>query len=359
MPKIAASFIEREIRSPKTGQSIVRDTDLKGFGVRATSHSISFIVECRVNGRVRRVTLGKYEQITVDQARMEAQKYLLAVSADKTQCLEPRVVTLNDVLKKFLEVRKLRPQTIANYSGVTKRCLTDWLDKPVTAITKDMIQERHQQLTRTSRQGTSGEAQANQSMRILKTLLNFAANNYETSDGQPLITVNPVSRLSQNRSWHIENRRRLIIPDDKLGDFYRAAMALKQKTLRDYLILLLLTGLRRNEAATLRWSDIDFEARTITISPDRTKNKHQHCLPLTDFLMQLLCQRKRRGEYVFPSRLKEGHIVQPRHALAHIVKNCGMLVRASRPEKDIHNHGLETWGAAPHHKETDQSRRLD
>ena len=75
-------------------------------------------------------------------------------------------------------------------------------------------------------------------------------------------------------------------------------MALKQTTTRDYLIFLLLTGLRKNEAATLRWTDVDLEARTITIRAECTKNKQEHCLPLTDFLILMLNQRVRPNAVV-------------------------------------------------------------
>jgi integrase len=92
-------------------------------------------------------------------------------------------------------------------------------------------------------------------------VLNFAASNFETADSQPVITVNPVRTLSQNRSWHREKRRRIIIPDQKLGNWYRAVISLRQIYVRDYLLLLLLTGLRRMEAATLRWSDVDLEGK--------------------------------------------------------------------------------------------------
>jgi integrase len=165
----------------------------------------------------------------------------------------------------------------------------------VTTITKEMIQSRHCEVTRTIKQGSSGEVQANMSMRILRTLLNFAANNYETSDGQSIIALNPVRRLSQNRSRHLEPRRRVILIDSKLGDWYRAVMALRQKTVRDYLLFLLLTGLRRNEAATLRWSDVDFETKTITIPAAASKNKQEHCFPMSEFLLILLSQRNKNS----------------------------------------------------------------
>jgi integrase len=163
-------------------------------------------------------------------------------------------------------------------------------------------------------------------MRILRTVLNFAANNYEAADGQPIIILNPVRRLSQNRSWHRERRRRVVIPDSKQGEFYRALMSLRQVYIRDYLLLVALTGLRRTEAATLRWCDIDFEARTITIQAKYCKNRQEHCIPLTDFVATLLGQRKQRSlghnEYVFPGR-RGGHMVEPGSGIKAIRKKIG------------------------------------
>ena len=172
-------------------------------------------------------------------------------------------------------------------------------------------------------QGSTGEVQANMAMRILRTLLNFAANNYETPDGKPIITLNPVRRLSQNRSWHLEPRRRVILLDSKLGDWYRAVMALKQTTVRDYLLFLLLTGLRRNEAGTLRWEDVDFEAKTITIPAFAAKNKQEHCLPLFEFLLTILRRRNRDSEFVFPGKGGHNHIVDPGHVVSNVIRNSG------------------------------------
>jgi integrase len=49
-------------------------------------------------------------------------------------------------------------------------------------------------------------------------------------------------------------------------------MSLRQKTVRDYLVFLMLSGLRRNEAATLRWSDMDFEGKALTVRAEGSKN---------------------------------------------------------------------------------------
>jgi integrase len=50
--------------------------------------------------------------------------------------------------------------------------------------------------------------------------------------------------------------------------------------------LLILTGLRRSEAAQLQWGDIDLKGRTLTVRD--TKNREDHTLPLSDRLLELL-----------------------------------------------------------------------
>jgi integrase len=326
MPKITAKFIEGGITFPASGQLFIRDDELKGFGLRVTKRRISFVVECRVGGKFRRITLGQFGKITPDEARKKARQLLSGAVAIKATVPKIDVVTLNDVFQKVLVVRRLRPNTVRNYTQITNRCLGDWLNLPITSLTRDMIQTRHKKLTCTTKQGTSGEVQANMAMRILRTYLNFAANNFETADPQPIILVNPVRTLSQNRSWHREQRRRVIIPDQKLGEWYRAVMSLRQIYIRDYLLLLMLTGLRRNEAATLRWSDVDFETRTITVRAEIAKNKREHCLPLTDFLFLLLSHRKENSRtdtnYVFPGR-RGGPLVEPKLGVSRVIQKSG------------------------------------
>jgi integrase len=122
---------------------------------------------------------------------------------------------------------------------------------------------------------------------------------------------NPVSRLSKNQMWYRKRRRQGVIPDHKLADWYRAVMATQSEQVREYLLLLIMTGLRRNEAATLRWRDVDFEARTLRIREDIAKNHREHKLRLSDFLLTLLSRRKQGFgdcEYVFPGR-HNGHMV--------------------------------------------------
>lgn len=72
-----------------------------------------------------------------------------------------------------------------------------------------------------------------------------------------------------------------------------------RETIRDYLLLVLFTGLRREEAARMTWNNVDLKARTLKVTD--TKNHQDHTLPLSDFLFDLLQQRKNNAinEYVF------------------------------------------------------------
>ena len=65
---------------PATGQTFVRDGELRGFGLRVTPGSESFVLEKQIHGRVRRITLGQYGALTVEQARKLALEKLTAIA---------------------------------------------------------------------------------------------------------------------------------------------------------------------------------------------------------------------------------------------------------------------------------------
>lgn len=108
---------------------------------------MSWIVEARVDGNLRRITLGKYELMTLDQARNDGRKVLSRLATNEHL---PSIPTLGQVLTRYLEVRSLSKNTLRNYTELTRRCLGDWYELPISSITKDMVLARHRELTRTS-----------------------------------------------------------------------------------------------------------------------------------------------------------------------------------------------------------------
>jgi predicted nucleotidyltransferase len=85
--KINKTVVEK-IELPINGQQIYWDSELKGFGIRATSGgSKAYVVQSRVRGKTIRRTIGEHGVYTSEQARFEAKKLLLQME----QGLDPRV----------------------------------------------------------------------------------------------------------------------------------------------------------------------------------------------------------------------------------------------------------------------------
>jgi integrase len=239
------------------------------------------------------------------------------------QLQSARPVTLRQVWADYQlsRARRLKPSTIADYDRKIHRCFKDWLDIPMRSITKDMIEERHRQISLSGERGT-GETLANIAMRVLKALFNYAASKYESEDLQ----VNPVRRLSEVRAWNREKQRENYITAAQMPAWFKAVLSLRSHTLRDYLILLILTGMRRGEAATLRWSDVNFEENTITMRD--TKNRKDHALPLSDYLLRMLTNRRllvpTKEPFVFPGAVSGSHISLFSKSHSQVIKKSGV-----------------------------------
>lgn len=331
--RITKSFVDKvEIPRPKPDQTstqdFYRDEAIPGFGLRVTSGGAkSFIVEKRVNGRVKRITLGRYGNLTVEQARTEAMKILGKVATGGDPIAEKREryarsVSLIQVFNDYLKTRKdLKESTINDYTKIMQTSFEDWLQKPIAEITKDMVERKHRDL------GKRSEARANNSMRVLRALINHAMSKYEDAKGNPIMLFNPVDRLSQTRAWYKVERRKNLLRPSQLKPWYEATLQLNNETTRDYLHFLLFTGLRKTEGAQLRWENVNFDEKTFTI-PD-TKNGESHTLPFSDFIEQILQRRYEQMEsfFVFPSESSSGYIQDPRKAILRVCELSGVEFR--------------------------------
>lgn len=324
--RITKSIVDK-IEPPKDrDQAFYRDDQLKGFAVRVTASGVkSFIVEKLISHKVRRITLGRYGELTVEQARREAQKLLgkIATGIDpiaEKQSAKASVVTLAEVFEDYLNARKsLKPKTLYDYKNTMRIAFTDWKKKPLLTITKDKVIKYHEKLGE-----KHGNAYANQAMRVLRALFNFAAGQYEDAAGRSLITENPVKRLSQARAWYRVERRQTFIRSHELAAWSKGVMELQNETLRDYLMIILFTGLRRQEAAQLQWKQVDLKAKTLTISD--TKNRQSHTLPLSSYLHTLFSRRKQTSisDFIFPGPGKGGYIIEPRKQMAKVIEATGI-----------------------------------
>jgi len=237
----------------KTNQVFYRDSAIPGFGLRVTRGGAkSFIMEKRIQGKVKRITLGKYGNLTVEQARKDAMRFLGAVATGKNPIAEKqnrriRSTTLLEAFEDYLINRKdLKASTILDYRRSINGPLLNWQTKPLTEITKDMVQLRHAAL------GKSSKARANNTMRVLRAVFNHAIARYEDNFGHQVVLSNPVDRLSQTRAWYKIERRQTLIKPHELADWFAATLQLNNETTRHYLYLLLFTGLRRSEGSRIQ-----------------------------------------------------------------------------------------------------------
>ncbi len=323
---LTKAAVDKIVSPTNKAQAFYRDDKLKGFALRVTASGVkSFVVEKLIQGKVKRVTLGRYGELTVEQARKEAQKFLgkLASGVDpiaEKQAAKAKVITLNEVFEDYLKSRKsLKPKTLYDYKRVLRTAFANHQHKPLLSLTKDRVIKLH-----TALGNEHGEAYANLAMRVLRALFNFAAAQYEDAQGRSLIVENPVKRLSQTRAWYRVERRQTYIKSHELIPWYQAVEQLKNDTLRDYLLLVLFTGLRRQEAAKLKWEQVDLRAKTLTIID--TKNNQSHMLPLSTYIHDLLARRQKQtiDKYVFPGPGKGGHIIEPRKQTAKVIEATGI-----------------------------------
>jgi integrase len=209
-------------------------------------------------------------------------------------------ITLSRVWGEYQRARHLKPATIKNYNQRLSHYLGDWLHLPIVEITKDMVEERHSSI--------AGKAIANSTFRTLKALLHYAEVKYVGADGQPVITNNPVKRLSEVKAWHRDRRRKTVLQLHQLPLWFKAVFSLENTVTRDVLLLLIFTGMRRNEAIELKWEDVDLKAGVIKLR--NTKNGDDFDIPLSDYVWRLLSSRwlTSSSEYVFPGNV-HGHTV--------------------------------------------------
>ncbi len=287
-PKIKlTSAAVLEMPLPETGQVLVFDTGLPGFGVRLTVTKKTYFAEARVKGRTRRVTVGSAAVFTCEKARTEAKKALGAMAGGtdiNAQRAEDRAKTikLEKAWTDYLAARTLKPSTRYLYEFMFANYFSkDWGSKEIATITPTMVAKRFSTLTKEHGKGT-----ANGAFRVFRAVYNHTRATSAKADGSYTLPENPVRRVSETKAWHKLARRQTYISPDDLPSWFAALNSLDGHAdlVRDYLELLLRTGIRRTEAASLHWDNVN--PKTFTL-PD-TKNGKPLTLPVQSRTVTLM-----------------------------------------------------------------------
>lgn len=308
------------------------DQGLKGFGVYTTKSAKTYFIQARVNGKEIKRTIRKASLIKLEAARNEAKDILLLMSKgidpeEEKRQTEIMALSLKQTFERYKEGRQLKPRTIKCYDDLLNSYVKDWLEQPISSITKEMIAQKHREVG-----DNHGENAANNLMRTIRSLYNFA---YILADEK--IPPNPVRRLSQARQWYKTERRHTFLKPHEMKPWYDAVIKIENIVIRDYLLLTVFTGLRKQEGLQLKWSDVDMRDRSFTIQHHMAKNNRAHTLPMSNFLYSLFeqLQSRRTNEYIFPGPGAAGHLVEPKKQLDFVESQSLLSLNGVSTNKEL------------------------
>ena len=373
-----------------------------GFGVAVNRTNMSYILQRRVGARVLKATIGNVRDMPLAKARLEAQKVLEGMRATKQSPAETRQTMEGDIqvaemtlvecialYRTHLIERKTKPAKDSTLRGLAQAELR--LERPGvnlshrrvgTLVSESAILDAFDMLAagkRKLRDGTQrakADSQAYEQPTITTAELTFrwasravsycmereerlAANQKRETSLQrnPFLVLRDEGRFrtKQQLEQHYKDngaRNPMQLRDGSLGRFLDALWQRRKidnyKTACDYLLLTLLWGTRRGEAAPLRWhhrisdrqskisSWVDLEGGTVSFFD--TKNRFNHTLPLAPGARRILVLREEASredpmvpgsgpEWVFParsSRAKLGHYLDSKAILDGLRKTAAI-----------------------------------
>ncbi len=320
-------------------QSFLWDTDAPRLAVRATTGAKSFIFEAKLNRQTIRVTIGDVRAWNLDDARTEARRLQTLTDqgidprqekADKLAAIEAKREESRRVEAPALDAwgiylisrsPKWSPRTLLDHQrlsdpggkpktrgrkkgeGDTTQpgVLLPLLNLPLAQIDGDAVRAWLQ--VEVARRPT----QARNAFVRLRAFLNWCSDRPEYQaqiDGKAC-----ASRLA-NDEMDKPTPKDDCMQREMLPLWFEHVRQIRNPVISAYLQALLLTGPRREELSDLRWEDVDFRWKSMTL---KDKVEGQRIIPLTPYVSGLLAALPRRNKWVFSSpRAESGRLQEPR-----------------------------------------------
>lgn len=318
------------IKPPATGRTSIFDTRCAGLSFVVTSNGHkSFHLYKRINGRPRRVKIGDFPGVTVEQARKIIQTMIgeiakgVDVATERQQARKAE--TFGELFARYMRDHAL-PKKRTGHEDQAKydKHLVDWANRKAASITHDEVQALH------ARIGAKRPGAANRVLALISKVFNFARLD------------NPAKGVDR---FPEHDRERFVLPDEMPKLF--AAMEAEGEPWSDFFMLCLLTGARKGNVEAMAWADVNLEAAIWTIPAEQFKAGRQMVVPLTGEAVKILArrlseQKPEASAWVFPAGSASGHIEEPRKAWERIQAASGLT--------DLHIHDLRrsmgSWQAA-------------
>ena len=343
--RLTPDRIRRFTCSAGAAQTFLWDTEAPRLAVRATVGAKSFIFESKLNRKTIRVTIGDVKTWNLDDARAEARRLqtltdqgidprqekadkLAAIEAKKAALeteqeeQERQALTVGEAWASYLEER--RPHwgernytdhiKLAQEGGETRQRRPGVKTKPgplaelMPLRLVDLTTERVEQWA--AKEAKDRPARVRLALRLLKAFLRWAATDATLKDlSDPTAASSKKVRETAGKA----KPKNDYLQREQLKAWFSHVRQIPNPVISAYLQCLLLTGARREEMAELKWDDVNFQWKGISMK-DKIEGRRQ--VPLTPCVASLLAALPRRNQYVFSSpSSKSGHIEEP--SIAH------------------------------------------
>ncbi|MFG0333744.1 MAG: tyrosine-type recombinase/integrase [Maioricimonas sp. JB049] len=288
----------------------------------------------KIDGKPVRLRLGSFPDMSVENARKACE----AAAGDIARGQNPHEQkkarreewSLGDLWDWYLK-RHAKPHVKSwrEEHGLWKRYLADWAGRRLSDLSRDDVTALHQQIGE-----QNGRTAANRTVELLCNVFNVASRLSVWSGD------NPASGI---RKFKLKSRERFLQPHE-VPALFKALNEDTNPDIGDFVRLAIFTGARRWNLLSMRFDEIDLQARVWTIP--ETKSGETVRVPLAPQAVEILERRQAAagGEYVFPARRqgKYPHMSYPHSAWWRVCKRAGLT--------DLRLHDLRrtlgSWQAA-------------
>lgn len=315
------SFTKERLSSlplPETGKrNTYYDTKATSLQLRVTSTGAkTFSVYRRLKGgQPERVTLGKFPAMTVEQARKAAAQVNAEIEKGENPAATKRAFKKEPTLSDFFAEYASRHGEKKKTWKDDQQRFRDYLQKPLgnrklSEVTRAMIALI-----------LSDAEKAGRSAATVRNIRALASGVFAKAVEWGYVDTNPASGVSV--AGKKVTRDRFLQPEE-LPRFFAAVAEEPSPAARAFILLALLTGVRRANLCAMRWEEIDLNAGVWRIP--ETKNGEPQSVTLAPEAVTILEQRKAeaQGEYVFPGPGASGHYIEPRKAVERVMRRAGI-----------------------------------
>jgi integrase len=264
----------------------VPDGKMRGlFHIIQPTGARSWAVRYRINGISKKLTLGPYPAIDLKEAREKAADAIkVVVNGEDPAAIKQERKRAELVPDDRDLVEKVAAEFVVRYAKpkqrswaeteriLNKEVVAPWMGRRLSKIGRADV---HELLDGVVDRGAP--IMANRCLAALRRMGAWAVE-------RGLIES---SRCDKVKAPAAERSRDRVLSDDELKAVWKAADAIRWP-FGPMLQLLVLTGQRRDEIASMSWNEIDFEARTWTLPRERSKNDQAHVVPLSEQAIAIL-----------------------------------------------------------------------